>query len=122
MNTFIVFKETEIPFIDSVDFACFVNFDNNVYEPLGCLAALDEKIQEKMVLFPVPSNDIVYVQINGQEITSYEVVDMNGRVVLSEENINIGTIELNSNLLNSGQYIVKVKTAFGTAQKKMIVQ
>ena len=110
------------PFIDSVDFACYINFDDNVYEPLGCLASLEEQVQDNMVLFPVPANDIVYIQINGQEITSYEVVDMNGRVVMNEQNLSAGTVELNSNLLESGQYIVKVKTNFGTAQKKMIVQ
>ncbi len=110
------------PFIDSVDFACFVNFDQNVYEQDGCFASLDEKVQANMVLFPVPANEIVYIQVNGQEITSYEVVDMNGRIVLSEQNINAGTVELNSNVLESGQYIVHVKTAFGIAQKKLIVQ
>jgi len=110
------------PFIDSVDFACFVDFDQNVYEPLGCLASLDEKVQNNMVLFPVPANEMVYIQINGQDITSYEIMDMNGRVVLSEQNLNAGTVEVNSNVLESGQYIVSVTTAFGTAQKKLIVQ
>ncbi len=110
------------PFIDSVDFACFVNFDNNVYESLGCLASIEELTQENMVVFPVPSNDMVYIQINGQEITSYEIVDMNGRVVMSEANLNAGTVELNSNLLESGNYIVHVTTERGSAQKKLIVQ
>ena len=110
------------PFIDSVDFACYVNFDNNVYEQDGCLASLNEKVQSNMVLFPVPANEMVYIQVNGQEITNYEVVDMNGRVVLSEQNLNAGTIELNANLLKSGQYVVKVQTNLGIAQKKLIVQ
>ncbi len=110
------------PFIDSVDFVCYVNFDNNVYEPLGCLASVEELTQANMVVFPVPSNDMVYIQVNGQEITSYEIVDMYGKVVINKDNLHIGTVELNSNLLERGSYIVRVTTEKGSAQKKLIIQ
>ena len=110
------------PFIDSVDYVCFIDFDDNTHVPTGCVVGIDEQVQSSLVVFPVPSEDVVYVQVNGTEITSYEVVDMMGRTIASEEGLTLSVVELNGKELGSGTYIVKVETSYGNAQKKVIIR
>jgi len=105
------------PFIDSVDFACHVDFDDNSY--LACNIGIEEQIQNAFVMFPVPSQDVIYFQVNGVEITSYQILDMSGRLVKGEDNLKAPKIKVNN--LASGSYMVTVTTEYGTAQKKMIV-
>ena len=33
------------PFIDSVDYACFIDFDNNDHIPAGCVLSIEEKLE-----------------------------------------------------------------------------
>lgn len=110
------------PFIDSVDYVCFIDFDDNTHVPTGCVVGIDEQVQSSLVVFPVPSEDVVYVQVNGTEITSYEVVDMMGRTIASEEGLTLSVVELNGKELGSGTYIIKVETSYGNAQKKVIIR
>ena len=110
------------PYVDSVEYVCYIDFDNNTYVAAGCTAGVDEKVQSSMVVFPVPSEDIVYVQVNGTEITSYKVFDMMGRLIDSKKGISLPVLELNGEALGSGTYIIKVETSFGNAQKKVIIR
>lgn len=110
------------PFIDSVDYACYVNFDANTHEPEGCLANVQEKLDANFVVFPVPSDDVVYVQVNGTDITGYEVIDLNGRVVRVENNISSPVLELSKEDIGAGTYIIRVETELGSTQRKLIIQ
>ncbi|MDG1776374.1 MAG: endonuclease [Crocinitomicaceae bacterium] len=110
------------PFIDSVDYACFIDFDNNAYNVDGCQLSLEEQVEQSFVVFPVPSSDKVYIQVNGTEITAYTVLDAQGRKVLSVSDINAPVVTLNASDLNPGTYLVTVDTPYGEAKRKMIVQ
>ena len=110
------------PFIDSVDFVCFIDFDNNAYNANGCQLSIEEQVENNLVVFPVPSNDKVFVQVNDTEITAYSVVDVQGREVLSVTGINAPLVELNGADLGSGTYIITVNTPYGSAQRKLIIQ
>ena len=82
------------PFIDSVDFVCFINFDDNVNLPNGCPVGIEEKLENNFVGYPVPANDKVYIQVNGTTISGYTVLDMQGRVVVSEHQSQLQLLEL----------------------------
>lgn len=110
------------PFIDSVDFVCFIDFDNNVYLPNGCGLGLEEMVQNNMVVYPVPSNDKVYVQVNGYVIRGFRLVDMAGREVMSANDIEVPKLTFDSNKLNAGSYLITVETAYGNAQRKLIIE
>lgn len=112
------------PFIDSVDFACYVDFDANTHQAAGCdsLNSIDEKLDANFVVFPVPSSDEVYVQVNGTEISAYEVTDLNGRVVRAESNVNLSVLKISKEMIGTGTYIIQVVTPFGKAQRKLIIQ
>ena len=112
------------PFVDSVHFVCFIDFDDNAHipNPTGCDLSLEEKVQNNLVVFPVPSDDVVYVQVNGTEIERYQVFDMQGRVVLSAAGVNLPMVEFSGDTLGSGTYIISVETPYGSAKRKMIIE
>lgn len=112
------------PFIDSVDYACYIDFDNNVHIPEGCDStnSLTEKLANNFVVFPVPSDGKVFVQVNGTDILSYALIDMQGRVVLTESNVKLPVLVVDGKDLESGSYIINVETPYGNAQQKLIIK
>ena len=110
------------PFIDSVDFVCFIDFDDLSYLNDACGLSVEEKLANNMVVFPLPSNDKVYVQVNGTDITAFQIMDMSGRVVLSKDNVTTGSVELNAADFASGTYHITVTTPLGSVTDKMIIQ
>jgi hypothetical protein len=110
------------PFIDSVDFVCFIDFDDLSYLADACGLSVEEKLANNMVVFPLPSNDKVYVQVNGTDITAFQVMDMSGRVVLSKDNVTTGSVELNAADFAPGTYHITVTTPLGSVTNKMIIQ
>ena len=111
------------PFIDSTDYACYIDFDALAHIPTGCIVGIGEEyLDANLVVFPVPSNDVVYVQVNGTEITSYSVLDLNGRVVESASGKNLQVLTLHKENLGAGTYLINVETPLGQVQRKMIIQ
>jgi endonuclease I len=110
------------PFIDSVDFACFIDFSNMNYKSTGCeLSLTQNELESNLIVFPNPASEIVYVQVNGQTIERVSITDMTGRQVYtssaSKKLVEVGTSEL-----NAGTYIINVTTTEGAAQRKLIIQ
>lgn len=110
------------PFIDSVDFVCFIDFDDLSYLADACGLSVEEKLANNMVVFPLPSNDKVYVQVNGTDITGFTIMDMSGRVVLSNDKVTTGSVELNATDFAPGTYHITVTTPLGSVTDKMIIQ
>ena len=112
------------PFIDSVDYACYIDFDSNAHKPEGCDStnSIQEELMANFVVFPVPSNDKVYVQVNGTEIVSYQLIDMQGRTVQAESNVNLPLVIIEGANLQPGSYIMNVETPFGKAQRKVVIE
>ena len=110
------------PYIDSTDWVCFIDFDNYLYDATNCGLSIEDQVQNSMVVYPVPANQSVYVQVNGTTISSYEVIDMQGRVVASNNDSNESVVIFNVNKFESGSYIVRVQTPYGEAQRKMIIE
>ena len=110
------------PFIDSTNFVCFIDFDNETYLPNGCPLSIDEKVQNNLVVFPVPSNDKVYIQVNGTTINAYVIYDQMGRLISQKVGLDSKVIELTSADFKSGIYIISVETPFGKANRQMIIE
>ncbi|RYM34833.1 T9SS type A sorting domain-containing protein [Brumimicrobium glaciale] len=110
------------PYIDSADFACYVDFYAVSYISEGCELGLSSNfIENNLSIFPNPSNEIVYVQLNGVKITSINVTDMTGRTV--------GTftaatefVEVDVTKFNAGTYLLNINTEKGNLVKRIIVQ
>lgn len=110
------------PYIDSVDFACFVQFTNMTYDATGCVAGIEEKLDANFVVFPVPSNDKIYVQVNGTEIISWTLVDMQGRKVASEMDTNLPVLILEGSSFRAGSYVLNVETQYGAVQRQVVIE
>ena len=112
------------PFIDSVEFVCYLDFDANAHiaNPVDCSLSIDEILQMNTVVFPVPSNQKVYIQVNSQNITGYEVLDMQGRVILSKDDINTPKLTLTADELQLGTYTIRVFTSKGETLAKIVMQ
>mgnify|MGYP000910938761 FL=1 len=120
-NEFIFSKQANRnPYVDSVNFACHVNFANMSY--LVCDAGIEEKLAANFSVFPVPTSGKLFAQVNGLEIVEYTITDMQGRVIKSSYNVQVPVLELGTTELKSGMYLLQVGTAFGQVQREFIVE
>jgi endonuclease I len=120
-NEFIFSKQANRnPFVDSVNFACHVNFANMSY--VTCDAGIDEKLAANFSVFPVPTSDKLFAQVNGLEIVEYTITDMQGRVIKSSSNVQVPVLEIETTEFKSGMYILQVGTTFGQVQREFIVE
>jgi hypothetical protein len=120
-NEFIFSKQANRnPYVDSVNFACHVNFANMSYA--SCNVGIDEKLDANFSVFPVPTSGKLYAQVNGLEIVEYSILDMQGRVIKSSFNVQVPVLELETSEFKSGMYILQVGTAFGQVQREFIIE
>ena len=108
------------PYVDSVNFACHVNFANMSY--VTCDAGIDEKLAANFSVFPVPTSDKLFAQVNGLEIVEYTITDMQGRVIKSSSNVQVPVLEIETIEFKTGMYILQVGTAFGQVQREFIIE
>ena len=111
------------PFIDSVDFACFVDFqqmtyDNDLCENIGLL----EIMENNFSVFPIPAKHEIYAQINGLNISSFKLTNTAGKILMEESNLNAPVLKINSTNLSKGTYILSVSTDKGSLEKKVIIE
>lgn len=94
---------------------CYYNNDNCLYTnpefnycSLGFNNQIKTEDDEKTIIYPNPVKD--YLNINSKErISNIEVLDIEGRLLISEENINNINYTTNLNTLSKGVYILKIK-------------
>ncbi len=112
------------PFIDSINYVCYVDFSQMTYKALGCSssASLDEELMTNFAIYPVPSREVVYIQVNGTMINEYTIYDMQGRVVTSSSNFESKVLTIPTNSYKSGSYMITVTTPYGRVTKKMIIE
>lgn len=111
------------PFIDSVDFACFIDFGTMNYNAQGCNLSVDNLIAPSDVLiFPIPANNHISVTTNKYQISAVELVDLQGRVVMNQSEINATATSLNVEGIIAGTYLMRVKTPNGEVTQKVIIQ
>jgi endonuclease I len=112
------------PFIDSINYVCYVDFSQMTYRSLGCSssASLDEELITNFAIYPVPSREVVYVQVNGTMINEYTIYDMQGRIITSSSNFESKVLTIPTNSYTSGSYMITVTTPYGRVTKKMIIE
>jgi len=109
------------PYIDSVDFACFIDFHQMVYDTEACNIGIIELLNSNFSVFPIPAKNEIYAQINGLNIIAYTLTNQLGQFVEQVNGINLPTLKLNTSKLSSGQYTLSVSTEKGTVHKSIIL-
>ncbi|MEC9209006.1 MAG: endonuclease [Bacteroidota bacterium] len=111
------------PFIDSIDYVCFVNFSNMSYDPSACVvSSIEELLNKGFVTYPNPCEEELNLHVDATTISSYQITDCLGRVVLSDNINNRRLVKVDMSKITTGAYLVKVVTPFGEAQKIIMVE
>ena len=111
------------PFIDSINYVCFVDFSNMSYDPSACIpSSTQELLNTGFMTYPNPSKDHLNLFVDATTISSYQITDYLGRVVVSEEINNQKIVKVNVSKLNIGLYSVNVATPLGKAQKTIMIK
>ena len=111
------------PFIDSVDYVCFINFSDMTYDALACEpSSVEELLNRGFIIYPNPANEKLNLHLNATTISSYQIIDFLGREVLSSDVNNLKLVKVNTSSLKSGTYLVNVQTPFGTAQQPIVIE
>lgn len=93
------------------------NFMSWYYRPTTGLKEMDAS---QWNVYPVPANDLVYVQTtdrSASQIVSYDVMDLAGKKVL-EGSYNGSSVDVSS--LTPGVYVLAVYSKDGVARKKIV--
>lgn len=74
---------------------------------------------ELITMFPNPTNNSFVIKANSIEKQNLQIVDINGRLVFSQNLISVATIDVSN--LNEGVYFVSLKSNKGIANKRLII-
>lgn len=80
----------------------------------------DELFQFEISIAPNPTKDVVKIE-SDQQIETIRVLDLSGRVLFSEQNVNLKLSEISLASFQKGAYILEV-SANGSTQKRTIIR
>lgn len=81
----------------------------------------ENAISASIAVYPNPAAEMTSVTVQNNLITGIKVTDMNGRVVLNENNHNSPMVSFSVSSLQKGMYMIQVTTPDGTGIKKLMV-
>ena len=83
-------------------------------------AAIEEHNAENVMVFPNPSNGMVYVRAESQQMQELQVFDLSGKMILKKS---IGETEFSIDLsgYNAGTYILRLTIGNGVETRKIII-
>ena len=102
-----------------------IDFNGTIYKVKGGVTAGSEEfsMENSLRMFPNPASDNVSFRLENEFLESISLYDVQGRLVVSEENISNSESTLSIANLNSGIYFAKITAAKGkTMFKKLIIQ
>jgi hypothetical protein len=116
-------QQNRNPFIDSVDFACFIDFYQMTYDQEACgSAGLMEHLQTNCSVFPIPAKNEIYAQINGLHIQEFTLINGMGQNVIHKTKEDLAVVRIDTSSLPSGNYILRVLTSKGSLDKPIIIE
>ncbi len=79
-----------------------------------------ENITSSIAVYPNPTNGIVNIQSPNASIQEVYLVDIQGRIILQQQNIQNNTYKLDMSTLDTAVYFVTINTAYGSVIKRVI--
>ena len=83
-------------------------------------AATEELKTENIKVFPNPSNGMVYVRAESQQLQELQVFDLSGRMLL-QQNISETESSIDLSGYNAGTYILRLTTSNGVETSKIVI-
>lgn len=98
------------------------NYNGQISKIKGEILSVDDVDTIAPRLFPNPANDKVTIQLEQGILQELTIMDMKGSILFTEKNAASSTVEIATNALSQGMYLVKITSEKGTAIKKLLVQ
>ncbi|MFA9213979.1 MAG: T9SS type A sorting domain-containing protein, partial [Candidatus Methylacidiphilales bacterium] len=95
-----------------------IDFDG-VYDYSKIVFVSNENSDDKSEFLPNPFVNEISI-VNNERITKAEIMDITGKLVLSEEILNLNKASINTMSLKPGMYYLKIYTANSTETKRVI--
>lgn len=93
------------------------------YDPSACTPSSNQEfLNLGFIIYPNPCIDQLNMYVDATTISSYQIIDNLGNIVLSKDVNSLTIVKLNVSKLNSGIYSVNVVTPSGRAQKTIVIQ
>jgi hypothetical protein len=83
-------------------------------------AAIEEHNPGNVMVFPNPSNGMVYVRAESQQLQELQVFDLSGRMLL-QQNISETESSIDLSGYNAGTYILRLTTSNGVETSKIVI-
>lgn len=97
----------------------YTPISNNLEFKIENLAVNELKEQKNVHLYPVPFNHIINVQ-SKFPIESVKIIDMNGAVVLNKSGQNVNELNVDTQAIPAGFYMIETLTSKGVEFEKAI--
>lgn len=110
-----------LPKLDRLSYARLkqVDLDGEI-EIFGPIALNCENSEISVNAFPNPTQGTLKIQAQNTTINSLRVLDLNGKIVLTQSNLNQATCELDLYPFENGFYIVEVQTEYGVERVRVV--
>ena len=93
------------------------------YDPSACIpSSTQELLNRGFITYPNPSKDHLNLFVDATTISSYQITDYLGRIIVSKEINNQKIVKVNVSKLKIGLYSVNVVTPLGKAQKTIMIK
>lgn len=101
-------------------------FSNNFYldniNVTGTVSVNEFAKQNTMVVYPNPAGEVLNVQLpaNGQKYSTAQVMDLSGRVVMTQGINGMSNIQINTDILPAGMYVIQVRGEGGVMNQEFL--
>lgn len=101
----------------------FIGITNFEIEADGMTSITETLLEEEISIYPVPAHNSLTIDLSksSQDYLSFEVLNLQGQVVLEGSLINESRVQVDISTLISGFYIVNFKSENNSISKKIIV-
>jgi len=131
------------PFIDSVHYACYINFGNMNRQdsPENCTSptpppptppvptppnntnSLNETgLDYEVSVYPTPTKHTLYISSTNSPIIAYELIDLQGKQITSQTGLTNNSFSIDIKDFQSGILLIKLTTEKGIVLKKVIIE
>ncbi len=89
---------------------------------LGGTNSISHAVDYSTKVYPNPTKDIVYVSNQNFEIDKIEIYDIKGRIIKDIHGKTLSKYQISTKDLNSGVYLMKIKTRNTEVNRKIIIE
>jgi hypothetical protein len=100
-------------------------FGNNLFIDninIGQANSVTEEVAADFSIFPNPATDLFNVNLDGVQASTIQVINLQGKVLVSQEVANQTSATVDASHLAAGVYTVLVNTTNGIATKKLVIK